>query len=173
MRNQRKTYASAMAPDLRRIGALRIESRVAPRGSLWRLVGGAALIAASVYWGLANAQLPAAQSADGVEYVTGGFGSDESTAFKAAESSYPLALTFAATDEGGGSRPYIAEVALVVKDQSGAVVMDVPSAGPYFLARLQPGSYTIEATYQGMTQTRTLEVKEGGSTRDVLTWKRP
>ena len=145
--------------------------------SRWRWRVG---LAVAVVWvasagmiGTVQAQLPSPETAGGVEYVTGGFGSDMSTAFKQAQSDYPLALTFAAADEDGGSRPYIAEVRVVIRDKEGGVVMEVPSAGPYFLARLSPGSYTVEATYMGETQTREVAVKEGGSAQEVVTWRRP
>lgn len=128
------------------------------------------LVAAVASVGIAQTGLPPAQNAGGVEYVTGGFGDDMAEAFKQAEASYPLALTFA-EDAGGGSRPYIAEVRVVIKDEAGNVVMDVPSAGPYFLARLAPGKYVVEATYMGDTQTHDVTVAQGDSLRQVLTWK--
>lgn len=137
------------------------------------LLCGLIFLAASAAAGAALPQLPEPQTANGIEYVTGGFGADMSKAFKEAETSYPLALTFAATDEGGGARPYVAEVDVVIRDATGSVVMSVPSAGPYFFARLKPGRYTVEATYLDKAQTREVIVKEGATTRDVLTWPRP
>lgn len=131
-------------------------------------VGFLALMAAGM--SLAQTGLPPAQQANGVEYVTGGFGDDMSDAFKQAQASYPLALTFA-EDAGGGSRPYVAEVGVRIKDGDGRVVMDVPSAGPYFLARLEPGSYVVEATYMGNTQVHELSISNGSPTHKVLTWK--
>lgn len=133
---------------------------------------GAALVAGAAWFSIAHAQLPQAETYQGVEYVSGGFGSDMSEAFKAAQSQYPLALTFAAVDEDGGARPYVAEVRVVVKKKDGATVLEVPSAGPYLLARLEPGSYNVEATYQGETQTRQVTVGENGSAQEVITWKR-
>ena len=137
-----------------------------------RCLASGLLPAAMLMLGAAWAQLPPAQTSGGVEYVTGGFGSDMSEAFKAAEADYPLTLVFAATDEGGGSRPYIADVNVVIKQSDGDIVVDVPAAGPYLLLRLDPGSYVIDATYTGRTQTHNVVVKEGGPTRLVLTWDR-
>jgi hypothetical protein len=116
--------------------------------------------------------LPAPQTANGIQYVSGGFGDGAAEAFRRAQSEYPLSLTFAAGDEGGGARPYVADVRVVIRDKSGNVVIDVPSAGPHFLARLEPGRYTVEATYEGQAQSRDITVKQGGSTQEVLTWKR-
>ena len=137
-------------------------------GAAALLIGAAGLFASA---GHAQGSLPAAQSAGGIEYVTGGFGADGSEAFKQAESSYPLALTFAEEPADGGSRPYVADVRLVVKDKDGSVVMDVPSVGPFFLARLKPGEYTIEASYKGKTQSQQVSVKEGGTVKKGFAWK--
>lgn len=133
----------------------------------WLVTGLTALALA----GMAQAQqgLPAAQQANGTEYVTGGFGDDAARAFKQAESSYPLTLVFA-EDAGGGSRPYIAEVQVVVKDADGQHVLEVPSAGPYLLLKLQPGTYQVEASYMGKSQIQEVRVSEGQPSRHVLTW---
>lgn len=122
--------------------------------------------------GLSQAQegLPPVQQANGTEYVTGGFGDNAAQAFKQAESAYPLTLVFA-EDAGQGSRPYVADVSVVVKDDTGKVVMQVPSAGPYLLARLAPGKYQIEATYMGQTQTQEVQLAEAQPSRQVFTWK--
>lgn len=136
-----------------------------------RLVWAAGLLAlAAAGMSMAQTGLPPVQQDNGIEYVTGGFGDEASTAFKQAQAAYPLALTFA-EDAGGGSRPYVAEVRVLIKDDAGQVVMDVPSAGPYFLARLEPGSYVVEASYMGNTQTHEVSVSSGSSTQKVLTWK--
>jgi len=135
-------------------------------------LGAAALLAGAAMFTVAHAQLPAAENYQGVEYVSGGFGSDMSEAFKAAQSNYPLGLTFAAVDEDGGARPYVAEVRVVVKKKGGETVLEVPSAGPYLLARLEPGQYEVDATYQGETQTRQVTIGQNGSAQEVITWKR-
>lgn len=171
MKNDIYAARRSRAPRARPLAA-KEDRRRGSRLMLWRLSTAVLLVGAAALWSVAQAQLPPSQNAGGVEYVTGGFGSDMSEAFKAAKSEYPLALTFAGADEGGSS-PYLAEVHVVVKDKQGATVMDVPSAGPYFLARLKPGQYTVEATYMGETQTQRVDIKEGGSAQDVLTWKRP
>lgn len=144
--------------------------RLRMRMALWFTGGVFTMVMAGM--SLAQGSLPTPQTANGVEYVTGGFGDDMAQAFKAAESAYPLALTFA-EDAGGGSRPYVAEVDVSIKDQSGATVLEVPSTGPYFLAKLKPGKYRVEATYMGKTQTQNVTVGEGGASRHVITWKSP
>jgi len=156
-------------------GMMKTENRRA-KGVAWGrrtlcYAAGALLFAAAAMNGV-RAQLPPAQTSGGVEYVTGGFGADMAQAFKEAQSGYPLALTFAAADGDGGSRPYVADVHVVIRRADGSAVLDVPSAGPYLLVRLDPGRYVVEATYLGDSQTHDVTVKEGGPAQRVFTWER-
>lgn len=137
-----------------------------------RLVLASALLLGAALFTIAHAQLPPAQTSQGIEYVTGGFGSDASSAFKEAKPRYPLALTFAAVGEGG-SAPYVADVKVEIADAQGKNVLEVPSAGPYLLVDLQPGSYTVRATYEGKTQTEQVKVAGPGSVDIRIAWKRP
>lgn len=136
-----------------------------------RLAWAAALLAGAGLMCSARAQLPPVQTAQGVEYVTGGFGSDEAAAFKQAKARYALALTFAATDENG-STPYVADVQVDISDEQGKSVLALPAAGPYLLADLRPGAYTVRATYQGKTQTQRVKVAGPGSVDLRIAWKR-
>lgn len=130
------------------------------------LLAGAGLI------GAAHAQLPPVQSAQGVQYVTGGFGSDAAAAFKDAKARYPLALTFAATGDDG-STPYVAEVRVEIADEQGKTVLSLPSVGPFLLVDVPPGSYTVRATYEGKTQTQQMKVAGPGSADARIAWQRP
>lgn len=121
----------------------------------------------------AHAQLPAPQTENGVQYVSGGIGKDESDAFKAAKSKYPLSMTFAATSPASSAAPYVAEVQVQIKDESGQTVLNLPSVGPYLLVDLQPGHYEVSATYQGDTQTHEVTVVGDGSADLRYTWRRP
>lgn len=116
------------------------------------------------------AQLPAPQHYGGVEYVTGGFGLEESNAIKAAMSDYPLVFTFAASD--GKRAAYVSRVQVVVRDHYDATVLNVESQGPFLLARLSPGTYQVHATYRNQTQSRQVSVIEGKNTRLVFEWQR-
>jgi len=130
------------------------------------------LITAGVIF-TAYAQLPAPQTENGVQYVSGGIGKDESDAFKAAKSQYPLAMTFAATSPGSSSTPYVAQIQVEIKDESGKTVLNLPSVGPYLLVDLEPGHYEISATYEGDTQTHEVTVVGDGSADLRYTWQRP
>lgn len=116
------------------------------------------------------AELPAIQNYGGVDYLTGGFGIDESTAIKKAMPDFPLALLFSASD--GTRSAYVSKVQVVVRDQYDATVLNVESQGPFLLARLQPGTYQVHATYRNQTQSRPVTVVDNKNTRMVFEWAR-
>lgn len=132
-----------------------------------RCVAGVVLL--TFAWvGTAQAQLPEIQHYGNVEYVTGGFGLDESTALKTAMSDYPLALTFAARI--GSKAAYVSQVQVVVRDQYDSTVLNVESQGPFLLTRLAPGTYQVHATYENQTQSRPVTVTDTKSSRMVFEW---
>lgn len=132
---------------------------------------GVALMA-NVLWVAAPAwaELPATQQYGSVEYLTGGFGIDESTAIKKIMPEYPLAFMFTAGD--GQRSAYISQVQVVVRDQHDATVLNVESQGPFLLARIVPGTYHVHATYKNQTQSRPVTVTDDKSTRVVFEWPR-
>ena len=122
------------------------------------------------YIGTAQAELPETQHYGNVEYLTGGFGLDESTALKTAMPDYPLALTFAARN--GSQSAYVSQVQVVVRDQYDTTILNVESEGPFLLARLAPGTYQIHVTYKNQTQSRPVTVSDTKSTRMLFEWVR-
>jgi hypothetical protein len=112
------------------------------------------------------------QTQGGTEYVSGGFGLDESTAFKQAMSQFPLAMTFASQVDGKAA--YAADVQVVIRNENDANVLNVASEGPFLLVKLDPGNYQVFATYDNQTQSRKITIKPaGGSTRLTFEWNRP
>jgi hypothetical protein len=118
-----------------------------------------------------HAKLPPVQMHGSTEYVTGGFGLEESTAFKEAMGQFPLALTFASRDDGTAA--YAADVQVVIRNKDDATVLNVTAEGPYLLARLAPGPYQLFATYNNQTQSRKITIGDTGTVRITFEWKRP
>lgn len=116
----------------------------------------------------AYAQLPPAQHYGSIEYVTGGIGSDESTAFKQAMSHYPLALTFAQKLDGKAA--YVSDVVVVIHDMHKNTVLNADANGPYFLVRLPAGAYEVYATYENKTLSRKVNVGQKGTAQAVFEW---
>ena len=98
-----------------------------------------------------------AQTVDGdrIPYLTGGVGSDEMERLKAREREFNLKLVFTLV-EGN----YVSDVAVVVKDKAGNPVLVLHAPGPLVLAKLPRGAYVVEATYEGNTQRRRIDVRE-------------
>lgn len=141
-----------------------------PKAVLNMALATAVLLASGLY-AQSRAELPQTQIQGGTEYISGGFGQDESTALKQAMNQWPLALTFASQVDGKAA--YAGEVQVVIRNASDATVLNVASDGPYFLARLDPGSYRIFATYDNQTQSREITIGPSGTTRVMFTWNRP
>jgi hypothetical protein len=61
----------------------------------------------------------------------------------------------------GSGSDYLADVHVHIIDAHGSTVLTADSRGPYMLVKLHPGRYTVEASYEGHTQTRALTLKHG------------
>jgi len=64
---------------------------------------------------------------------------------------------------------FAADVDVRIRDDRGVEVLEVAAAEPILLARLAPGRYTIEATYDGRTRTAAVNVGAGHQ-KLGLTW---
>ena len=122
--------------------------------------------------GAAHAQsdsaLPPVQKSGAVEYLSGGIGLDESTAIKSASRHWPLSLVFSV--QAPGKAEFASDVKLEIRDAKGAQVLATTASGPFLLAKLPPGSYSLRATLAGKTLERKVQVKAGSSARVELVW---
>jgi hypothetical protein len=108
---------------------------------------------------------PVVQEQNGISYATGGVSDAEQAAFEEARSEYNLQLTMA-LDSGH----YLSEIPVRVMDAQGNTVLDTTSAGPFLFAQLDPGSYTVEATYNGDTKQQKVDVGSSGSGDVMFRW---
>jgi hypothetical protein len=115
-----------------------------------------------------SSALPPEQTKGGVTYVSGGIGQEESQAFEAAVAQYPLALEFAIKHTP--RREYTANVHVVVTDTQGVPVLDTYSDGPFLLAKLPEGRYTVSAERHQQTLTRTVHVANHKPTHVMFLW---
>jgi hypothetical protein len=107
---------------------------------------------------LGTAAAPAAEkvpAAGNVSFLSGGVGIDSEQQIKAREKEFNLKLVFTLV-EGN----YLADVGVRVTDPAGKTVIEHVADGPFFLAKLPAGTYTVTATYNGKTQTRKVSVGE-------------
>jgi hypothetical protein len=109
--------------------------------------------------------LPQIQHQGDVSFVSGGVGLDESKALQHAQSQWPLSLRFT----GPGS-DFLADVHVRVVDAHNGEVLSATSRGPYMLARLRPGRYTVHAQYKDNDQTKSVTVPAKGTAKAAFYW---
>jgi len=119
--------------------------------------------------GVPPVPLPPLKAQGATQYVTGGIGETEYAALRQAQSRFPLALEFLrrSADHDGS----VADVDVVVTDAEGMTVLAVRSDGPYLLAKVPDGDYTVRATYFGHTLERDVRVAATASARVQFVWK--
>ena len=110
--------------------------------------------------------LPAAQQQGAIRFVTGGIGSDEAGALRAAAAQYNLRLTLAAV-----SGEFFGAVKVSLRDAHGESLVETVSDGPYLFFSVPPGKYQVSADNQGQMQTRNAVVHANGSTELYFRWK--
>lgn len=130
------------------------------------LVAGIALAAPA--FSSMSAQLPPEQKAGAITYMTGGVGTDQANAMKAAEHHYGLTLEFA--QQAKPRNEYLAGINVKVSNASGKMLLDTQSDGPFLMAKLPAGKYTVAATYDGHLMTRTANVSSKHHARLVFVW---
>jgi hypothetical protein len=123
------------------------------------IVGAAMLLAA----GAAHAQ--AVRKAGDITYLSGGVGKPEREQIKALEKDFNLKLVFSVADG-----KFLANVRVVVSDAQGRKLLEHVADGPFFLARLPAGEYSVAATFGGKTQTRRIKVTAGRLHTEHLRW---
>ena len=109
---------------------------------------------------------PPLRSDHGIQYRSGGIGTDERDALFAAVADYGLKVTFAAKAQSD----YVAEVDVTVSDPSGHTVFEARDVGPYLFVRLAPGKYVVAATHAGAAQSKNVTVTAGKQAAVAFYW---
>ena len=105
------------------------------------------------------------QAPNGIAYVSGGVGDQEQRMVKELGAEFGLEVLLA-LEEGN----YLADVPVRIVDEQGATVLEVTASGPYLLVDLDPGSYTVEATHEGVIQEKTARVDSSGQEQLNFLW---
>ena len=116
------------------------------------------------------ASLPPIHRSGQVQYLTGGVGSDQSSAIEQASRHWPLTLEFAVGNKTHAD--FAAGVKTVVRNTEGNTVLQVDSTGPFVLAKLPPGRYSVDASLGPGTRTlhRTIVIKRDQPAKAVFLW---
>lgn len=113
---------------------------------------------------------PPIYMAHGVEYMSGGIGSDEAKLMETVSPRWPATFEFAIKDRKG-SADFAAGVHVTVRDGSGVALLDnVVSGGPFMVARLEPGTYEVEARIGSQVLKQQLHVLQGAAAKAVFEW---
>lgn len=113
-------------------------------------------LAATMIAVLGTAQAPAQEKVvthNNVSFVSGGVGVDSEERLKAREKAFNLKLVFILM-EGN----YLADISVIVKDAGGKTLVEHVADGPFFMAKLPAGSYSVTLGNNGQTQTRKVKV---------------
>lgn len=112
---------------------------------------------------------PPIRMAHGIEYMSGGIGSDEAKLMETVAPRWPATFEFAIKDHKGAE--FAADVHVTVRDSRGTALIDnVVSGGPFMVARLDPGTYEVEARLLGNTLKQTLHVLPGTPAKVAFVW---
>ena len=115
------------------------------------------------------AQIPDTQYSEGISYITGGVGEDETTAILSEAKQWPLLLEMSQIENGRGV--WIFGANIKISNSNKQTIFAAQADGPYMLINLVPGDYVIEATYQGVAQKRALSIKADSPQKISLFWK--
>lgn len=124
-------------------------------------------LAAMVFATLVMAQTPPEKvsTQNGVSFISGGVGMDSEERLKAREREFNLKLVFTLI-EGN----YVADVAVTIRNTAGKTMVEHVADGPFFMAKLPAGAYSVAAAYEGKTQTRKVSVRDGRLHTEHIRW---
>ena len=111
-----------------------------------------------------GAGIAAAQSGGGagVDFISGGVGLMARQEMQSQAGKYNLHLEFAAAPEG----EYVSDVDVSIVDSKGSNLLSTRTQGPWLMARLPAGTYTVNARYGGST--RQQQVSVGGGRKHLV-----
>lgn len=118
--------------------------------------------------GAPASDVPAPHKQGEVTYIMGGVGTNEADAIKHVARYYPLEMEFLLK-----ARPraeYLADVKVRVKDAHHKIVLNVTADGPFLLAKLPAGKYTVTAERNGDVKSREVQIAAHEHRRIVFEW---
>ena len=115
------------------------------------------------------AQVPETQHSQGISYITGGVGQEETVAILAEAKQWPLTLELSQIENGRGV--WIFGATIKITNSKKQSIFDAQADGPYMLINLESGDYVMEAIYQGVAQKRALSINAGSPQKISIFWK--
>lgn len=122
-----------------------------------------------VFGSISVAQIPDTQYSQGISYITGGVGEDETRAILSEAKQWPLLLEMSQIENGRGVWIFGAMVN-ILNDKSQSI-FNAQADGPYMLVNLEAGNYVIQASFKGVQQSKAISIKADTSQKISLFWK--
>jgi hypothetical protein len=122
-------------------------------------------LACWIYGASAEAQAPPQEHYGSVRYLSGGVGREEARPMERLAGAYNVKVTFVE-----GSRAYLSNVRLIVREQSGKTRLWLKNAGPVVYARLPAGSYSIAAEHGKRIYIQRVTVPTKGQRSVLMKW---
>jgi len=101
-------------------------------------------------------------SPSGTDYLNGGVGDEERAAMAARQREFPFKVVMS-----GAGGEFVVASSLSVSTPQGELLA-IREAGPIVMIKLQPGQYTLEATWKGKTERRSVRLANSAQT---LEWR--
>jgi len=118
-------------------------------------------------FGASASHLPPMHRQGEVSYLSGGIGLSESDAIRHVAKAYPLELEFVL--KAKPKAEYLANVKVQIKNARDKTMLKT-TTGPFLLAKLPAGKYTISANRHGKVIHREVEIAASGHRRVVFEW---
>jgi hypothetical protein len=119
-------------------------------------------LAACMFTGAGSVAAAQAAGSAGVDFVSGGVGLIARQEMQSHAGQYNLHVEFAAAPEG----EYVSDVDVSIVNSRGANLLSTRTQGPWLMARLPAGTYTVNARYGGST--RQQQVTVGGGRKHLV-----
>lgn len=104
----------------------------------------------------------------GFKYVTGGVGDAEQAIMSSRFNDYSYKLV---NVKSGPEAKFVANVHVTILNDQGEKVLETTTDGPWLIANLPAGEYTIKANFEKVTKTRHVKLHAGADQRMVLDWR--
>ena len=119
---------------------------------------------------LAQVEIPDVKVSQGIEYISGGIGSEESDALLALGKKWPLVLEFS---QDHPQRPlWVADVTVKIMDQKKKVIFEALSEGPIMLLKINTGKDDAEYSFEGKVLKRSLVIEDAKFQKQSVVWPR-
>lgn len=108
------------------------------------------------------------QTDNEVTFITGGIGLCEAQEMRKLAKEYQLELVF--VQKTATAENFLSKIPVEIVDKKGSYVVDTVSKGPFLLAKMPNGRYSVTATFNGESKTQQVSITSKHQ-RVVFVWR--